>query len=325
MADGAAILAQEAVGPYRVVLGGPGPDEVPPDDGSGLRWVHRGPGRGDPVLTATTDPRGLVLIGAGEDDETAVLRAAGAPLLAWLAADAADVCVMGRLSGLADGGCRLAVVSAAVQASVDGAEPVCLRGSMVFHGDRGWSALRELGVVQPDGSELELASLPEPSRLVALTAAGLSSLEEHARRRGAAQLDQALAERVRTAEREALAGLAKTAGTLSSSAAELQPWSEALRLIQERCLALYGRLEPERALTWALEELGELAQAVRRGESTVRIEEELGQLTAWCFCLANIGRVDLAHAFSKAFTEERDRQLGKYGAIRPYRARGGTG
>lgn len=51
--------------------------------------------------------------------------------------------------------------------------------------------------------------------------------------------------------------------------------------LQRAALGIYGRLEPDRALVWTVEELGELAQAVRCGEDRARLEEELGQLTAW--------------------------------------------
>jgi NTP pyrophosphatase (non-canonical NTP hydrolase) len=84
-------------------------------------------------------------------------------------------------------------------------------------------------------------------------------------------------------------------------------------------LDVYGLLEPDRALVWTMEELGELAQAVRRGEGTARLEEELGQLTAWMLCLANIHGVDLANAVRTAIGQEIDRQIVKYGALTPYR------
>lgn len=93
-----------------------------------------------------------------------------------------------------------------------------------------------------------------------------------------------------------------------------------VRSLQGSALAVYGRLEIERALNWTLEELGELAQVVRRGEGRGRVEEELGQLTAWMFCLANILGVDLATAVEAAIGEEIDRQIGKYGGLRPYEA-----
>jgi NTP pyrophosphatase (non-canonical NTP hydrolase) len=88
--------------------------------------------------------------------------------------------------------------------------------------------------------------------------------------------------------------------------------------LQRAALAIYGRLEPDRALVWTVEELGELAQAVRRQEGRARLEEELGQLTAWMLCLANILDVDLAVAVEMAVREEVERQLAKYGTLMPY-------
>jgi NTP pyrophosphatase (non-canonical NTP hydrolase) len=93
-----------------------------------------------------------------------------------------------------------------------------------------------------------------------------------------------------------------------------------LRSLQHAALGIYGRLEPDRALVWTVEELGELAQAVRRDEGRARLEEELGQLTAWMLCLANILDVDVAAAVESAIREEIDRQLAKYGKLTPYQA-----
>lgn len=95
-----------------------------------------------------------------------------------------------------------------------------------------------------------------------------------------------------------------------------------LHQLQQTALGIYGRLEPDRALVWTAEELGELAQAVRRDEGRTRLEEELGQLTAWMLCLANILDVDLAAAVGSAIRKEIERQLAKYGTLRPYRASG---
>jgi NTP pyrophosphatase (non-canonical NTP hydrolase) len=92
----------------------------------------------------------------------------------------------------------------------------------------------------------------------------------------------------------------------------------ALRSLQRAALGIYGRLEPERALVWTVEELGELAQVVRRDEGPARLEEELGQLATWMLCLANILDVDLAAAVESAIREEIERQLAKYGKLTPY-------
>ena len=95
-----------------------------------------------------------------------------------------------------------------------------------------------------------------------------------------------------------------------------------LHQLQQTVLGIYGRLEPDRALVWTVEELGELAQAVRRDEGCARLEEELGQLTTWMLCLANILDVDLAAAVGSAIREEIERQLAKYGTLKPYQVGG---
>lgn len=87
--------------------------------------------------------------------------------------------------------------------------------------------------------------------------------------------------------------------------------------VQETLGSVYGKLEIDSALAWALEELGELAQASRRGESPQRLAEELGQCTAWMFCLGNILDVDVATAMQSALRSEVWRQYSKYGALNP--------
>ncbi len=103
----------------------------------------------------------------------------------------------------------------------------------------------------------------------------------------------------------------------SSMRAAVASTLPALRSLQASALEIYGRIEAYRALVWTTEELGELAQAVRRNESRARLEEELGQLTAWMLCLANILDLDLATAVECAISEEIDRQIAKYGRITP--------
>lgn len=100
---------------------------------------------------------------------------------------------------------------------------------------------------------------------------------------------------------------------------------EQLRSMQRTALSVYGCLEPERALSWAVEELGELAQAMRRHEHPARLSEELGQVFSWVLCLANICDVDLARAAGQALRHEALRQRAAYGALRPYRPRQRSG
>jgi NTP pyrophosphatase (non-canonical NTP hydrolase) len=81
---------------------------------------------------------------------------------------------------------------------------------------------------------------------------------------------------------------------------------------------VYGRLEADRAIAWFTEELGELAQAIRRREGIARQSEEIGQLFSWVLCLANICEVDLARSARAALWHEAMRQVTKYGELRPY-------
>lgn len=93
---------------------------------------------------------------------------------------------------------------------------------------------------------------------------------------------------------------------------------ESLREMQRLADAVYGRLEKERALSWALEELGEVSQTLRRDEGRLRASEEIGQLFSWVLCLANIAQVDLAFAGRSALRHEVMRQMSTYGQLKPY-------
>jgi len=167
------------------------------------------------------------------------------------------------------------------------------------------------------GTEIDAAAMTEAELEATLFGAGLSCVDRLCELGPLAPLNGAMRGDVEGAEHEALPRLAQSAGRLPSRA-ETHVIVADLRRVQEQMLALYGRLEPDRALVWTTEELGELAQAVRRNESTVRLEEELGQLTAWCFCLANILRIDVGRAVSEAYETELARQMSKYGRPRPY-------
>ncbi|MEU2134822.1 MazG nucleotide pyrophosphohydrolase domain-containing protein [Streptomyces sp. NPDC018352] len=249
--------------------------------------------------------------------------------LALLAAEYADVCVVGVLTTGTDATSCVLDVAAKSGDLPAGARPVILRGTAAYGADgpggrADWLPLRRIRAVTQDGTAQDLAELDEETRTAIIRRAGLDALEELAAVRSEPnRLDAEERRRVRTAQEESLVPLAKACGDLARTLAEL-PGEDlpALRRVQEQCRDLYGRLESDRALAWALEELGELAQAMRRGESTVRVEEELGQVLVWALCLANITRTDAAHAFAKAFTTERDRQLRKHGTIRPYRRQG---
>ncbi|MFY9809286.1 MAG: MazG nucleotide pyrophosphohydrolase domain-containing protein [Pseudonocardiaceae bacterium] len=245
--------------------------------------------------------------------------------LALLAADRGDVCIVGLLKAVGRGtACVLTVRTSDVDPQLAGARPILVRGTTAYDTDQvegptSWLPLCRIDVCSNDGATRDLAELDELERVAVLSCAGVANTDLGTRADDP-PLTPAQRQRVRDAEREALVPLAKACGHLASTLAGPVIEGEAvLRGLQEQCMALYGRLEPERALAWALEELGELAQAMRRGESTVRLEEELGQVLVWALCLANITRVDAAHAFAKAYSTEHDRQMRKYGMIRPYR------
>ncbi|MGW4443888.1 MazG nucleotide pyrophosphohydrolase domain-containing protein [Streptomyces sp. NPDC004682] len=250
-------------------------------------------------------------------------EASGLLHLALLAADHADVCVVGRLTAAPDSAACVLEVAAEGGGFPPGARPVVLRGTMAYGADApggrtGWLPLRGIRVTGAPGGSYDLSALDEPRRIATLGAAGLDAVEALAG--GDPPLAPPQRERIRAAQTEALVPLAKGCGDLARTLVT-EPVEDvpALRRLQENCRDLYGRLEPERALAWALEELGELAQAMRRGESTVRLEEELGQVLAWSLCLANITRTDAAHAFAKSYSTELERQMRKHGAVRPYR------
>ena len=94
--------------------------------------------------------------------------------------------------------------------------------------------------------------------------------------------------------------------------------------LQDTAARLYGRIEPGRAIAWTVEELGEVAQAMRRDMGAARVREEIGHLFAWVLCLANIAGIGLADAAARAIDDEVDRQLSKHGRIKPYAPKGSS-
>lgn len=111
---------------------------------------------------------------------------------------------------------------------------------------------------------------------------------------------------------------------LKEVGSENAEWRESVSLgrstmneVQTEALEVYGRVGVEHALVWTVEELGELAQAIRRGEDVTRIAEELGQLAAWVFCLGNICGVSVTDALQASMRDEVVRQMRKYGHRKP--------
>lgn len=73
---------------------------------------------------------------------------------------------------------------------------------------------------------------------------------------------------------------------------------------QRHIAALY--LEKDRArgahatFLWLMEEVGELAEAVRRGDRAA-LEEELADVVAWTVSVANLHGIDLAAALARKY------------------------
>ena len=274
-------------------------------------------------VVARGDPGGMSLSESHEtvEVERGYIHEAmqATPLFAWLAAHHAEVCIVGAVRFDSDDmNCEM-VLPRAPDDLTSEMTLNAFRGSSVFieqDGACGWYACRSLRVVS-QGIEIGAEEMTTGELEETLFGAGLPCVDRLGELRRLAPLNGEMRRDVERAEHEALPRLARAAGHLSSKGAHGVPIA-GLREVQEQMLALYGRLEPDRALVWTTEELGELAQAVRRNESTVRLEEELGQLTTWCFCLANILRIDVAKAVSEAYETELTRQMRKYGMPRPY-------
>ena len=67
---------------------------------------------------------------------------------------------------------------------------------------------------------------------------------------------------------------------------------------------VYGEKDKERGISasWLAEEVGELAQAIRKGTQEQRIHE-FGDVLAWTFSLANQVGVDLEQALERYVTD----------------------
>ncbi len=76
--------------------------------------------------------------------------------------------------------------------------------------------------------------------------------------------------------------------------------SEFQKLIDE----LYGERDRKRGIDkttlWLIEEIGELAEAVRKGDMQ-SIEEEVADVIAWCVSVANIAGIDVERAIKKKY------------------------
>lgn len=79
-----------------------------------------------------------------------------------------------------------------------------------------------------------------------------------------------------------------------------------LSAVQDRVETLYGEGDRERGIpstvAWLCEELGELAQAVRKGTKDQQLHE-LGDVLAWLASLANQIDLSLEDAFERYVTD----------------------
>lgn len=80
-----------------------------------------------------------------------------------------------------------------------------------------------------------------------------------------------------------------------------------LRCLQEAMRKAFYERDKARGLyatfTWLVEEVGELAEALLRGDKE-SIEEEIADVLAWTLSIANLVGVDTENAFRKKYSEE---------------------
>ncbi len=77
-----------------------------------------------------------------------------------------------------------------------------------------------------------------------------------------------------------------------------------IREFQNLILHRYGERDSERGVSktfmWLIEEVGELASALKEEEAE-KIEEELADVVAWTFSLANLLRLDMEEVIRKKY------------------------
>ncbi|NBH76710.1 hypothetical protein D3Z52_00635 [Clostridiaceae bacterium] len=93
-------------------------------------------------------------------------------------------------------------------------------------------------------------------------------------------------------------------------------FSEIVEALQEDALLIYGKYDLDKSIVWMAEEFGEVVKAIHKNEGKEAIEEELGDLLAWIFCLANITGVSVHGALQGTFQKEIQRQQKKYGKLK---------
>lgn len=86
--------------------------------------------------------------------------------------------------------------------------------------------------------------------------------------------------------------------------------------LQNDALNIYGKYDLEKSLIWMTEEYGEVIQAVRKQKMSTEITEELGDLLAWVFCIANILDISIEDSINASFSKEIMRQINTYGKMK---------
>ncbi|MEQ1830238.1 MAG: MazG nucleotide pyrophosphohydrolase domain-containing protein [Pirellula sp.] len=78
-----------------------------------------------------------------------------------------------------------------------------------------------------------------------------------------------------------------------------------LRDFQQLIRTMYFEKDEERGVSgtfmWLMEEIGELASALRTGTDQENLEEEFADVVAWLTTIANVAGVDLSAALQKKY------------------------
>ena len=78
-----------------------------------------------------------------------------------------------------------------------------------------------------------------------------------------------------------------------------------LRDFQQLIRTMYFEKDAERGISgtfmWLMEEIGELATALRTGNNRENLEEEFADVVAWLTTIANVAEIDLSAAIAKKY------------------------
>ena len=89
-----------------------------------------------------------------------------------------------------------------------------------------------------------------------------------------------------------------------------------LESLQSLVQQVYGKYERDQALLWLMEEVGELAAAVRKRLPQEQVRGELADVCAWALCLVIILDEDISSVVRHALLKEGDRQIRVYGKLK---------